>query len=104
MNALFTAIALSTLVSAAPAAAEPGEESYSIAISYNDLNVASDSGAAALLHRVKANADRLCIGAGDSPLQQLLQAQQCRISFIRAAEGKLWLDQGSSSGMRIVAR
>jgi UrcA family protein len=104
MNALFTAIALSTLVSAAPAAADTGEEAYSIAISFNDLDVARDSGAAALLHRVKANADRLCVGVGDSPLQQLLQAQQCRINFIRTAEGKLWLDQGSSSGMRIVAR
>ena len=69
MNALFTAIALSTLASAAPAAADTGEEAYSIAISFNDLDVARDSGAAVLLHRVKANADRLCVGVGDSPLQ-----------------------------------
>jgi UrcA family protein len=104
MNALFTAIALSTIVSAAPAAAQPAEEAYSVAISYNDLDVASDSGIATLLHRVKANADRLCIGAGDSPLQQLLHAQQCRGNFIRAAEGKLWLEQRSSGRMRVIAR
>jgi UrcA family protein len=100
MRVLLTAIAFAAFAGAAPAAARTGEEAYSVTIPYGDLN----GDVRVVLHRVRASADRFCIGVGDSPLQQLLQAQQCRANFIHSAERKLWLDEGSSGGMRIAAR
>jgi UrcA family protein len=105
MHALFTTLALSTLVAATPAAAaQPDEESFSVAISYADLDVVSDAGLTTLLHRVNATANRVCVGVGDSPLQQALQAQRCRANVRHSAERDLWSREPASGGMRISAR
>jgi UrcA family protein len=103
MHALFTTLALSTLVAATPAAAQAGAEPFSVTIAYGDLNVVSDAGVEALLGRVKATANNVCAGVGDSILQQQLQAQQCRANFKRAVESKLW-NEVPAGGMRIGAR
>ena len=104
MRALLASIALAGLVSAAPAAAQAGEENYSVVIGYGDLNTNSAAGLAAFAGRVRAGATRTCVGIGDSPLQQVLEARKCRISFMRAAEHKLQLAYAPSSGMRLAAR
>ncbi|MFL6753224.1 MAG: UrcA family protein [Sphingomicrobium sp.] len=104
MRIMLSCIALAALAVASPAAAQAGEETYSVAIAYGDLNVGSDLGLSAFLGRVKANADRFCVGVGDSPLQQLLQAQQCRAKFVNSAERELGLADAPAGGTRIAAR
>ena len=86
MRILLTSLGMVCSLAAVPAHAQAGAEKFSVAILYSDLDVATDNGATSLLHRVKARADQFCVGMGDSPLQQLLQAQKCRADFIRSAE------------------
>jgi len=104
MRILLTSLALACSIAASPAVAQPGAEDFSVAISYSDLDVASDAGATILVHRIKARADQFCVGAGDSPLQQLMQAQQCRANFIAAAERKLQFAEVPSGVIRIGGR
>ena len=104
MRVLFTSIALAGLIAATPAAAQPGAEDFSVAIPYSDLNLASAAGLATFSGRVKSAAANVCIGAGDSPLQQTLQAQKCRANFKRTAEQQLQLALAPVGGRIFAAR
>ena len=104
MRILLASIALASALAASPAAAQPGAEEFSVAIAYGDLDVASNDGVDSFIHRVKARADLFCVGVGDSPLQQALQAQKCRANFIQAAEHRLQLADAPSSAIRAAGR
>ena len=104
MRTLFTSIALATLACTTPAMAEPAGDSYSVAISYADLNLANPAGIATFQGRVRTSADRACVGVGDSPLQQSMQVQKCRAQFFSAAQQQLRSALAVSGGMHLAAR
>lgn len=103
MRTLLT-IALSGLIAATPAVAQPIDENYSVEIAYGDINLSNPAGLAKLAGRVKNSADSICFGAGDSPLQQSLQAQSCRADFIKTAEQKLQAVVAPARGRVVVGR
>lgn len=98
MRVLFNSIALAGLIVATGATAQPAGDGYLVAIPYADLNLANPAGVAALKNRVEAQADQLCVGASDSPLQQSLQTKQCRAAFIHAAQRQLPFERTPVSG------
>ena len=104
MRTLFISIALAGLTCTAPAFAQPAGDSFAVSISYADLNLSSTAGLATFRGRVKAGADRACVGVGDSPLQQLLQVQKCRANFISSADQQLHMAMDAGGGSRFAAR
>ena len=103
MRVLFTSIALGLLCTA-PANAQSMEDGYAVTITYADLNMDSAAGVATLMGRVKAGADKLCVGGDDPALPQTIQVKKCRDYFFRAAERQLEAGANPTSGLRIVAR
>ena len=104
MRVLLTSIALAGLLCAAPANAQSIDDGYAVTIPFADLNMNSAAGLATLMGRVKAGADKLCVGGDDPALPQVIQVKKCRNYFFRSAQHQL--DQGTNParGLRIVAR
>jgi UrcA family protein len=104
VRALFTSIVLAGLIHAAPAAAQPIEDTYSVAIPYGDLNLTSIQGRMAFDARVKAAADTVCLGFGVTPLEQAVYAKKCRDNFTRTAGQQLQLASAPAGGLMLAAR
>ena len=78
--ALAALLAASTLAFA-PAAHAGQAESYSVAISYADLNLASSSGRLTLQGRIRSAADRVCGVNGVVALHTAMAAAKCADQF-----------------------
>lgn len=101
MRILLSAIALG-MTCAAPAAAEPVSESFSVAIPYGDLNLDSPAGIAAFAGRVKGEAKLVCGQAFPAWLEEAANVRKCRADFVRAAERGVQVANVATGG-RIVA-
>jgi UrcA family protein len=100
---LLTSIALG-MICAAPAAADPVGESYSVAIQYGDLNLDSPAGAAAFNGRVKAQANAVCGQAFPAWLEEAANVRKCRADFLRTAKRNLQFASAVRGGTVVAGR
>jgi UrcA family protein len=75
-----TALAVATLLSAAPAMAETA------AVKFNDLDLRTDAGKATLKHRIERAAQSVCNAAGSRELTVKQQADDCLKQAMAQAE------------------
>jgi UrcA family protein len=82
-----TALAIvGTLAGLASAqAADLAAERPSVAVRYDDLNLASDAGARRLYVRLRHAAARVCPGGHDRDLERALRARACQAQAVDAA-------------------
>jgi UrcA family protein len=91
MTSLTTARALSALIVAAsavalPAAAQSVDEPVSVTVSYADLDIGHQAGAATLLHRLQTAAVQACGGAPDiRVLGEVAAFDKCRRAAVSRA-------------------
>jgi UrcA family protein len=80
LAAAFAAMAVTTTSFAAPAS----EGAPSIAVRYDDLNLATSEGAKALYHRIRNAATQVCVAYGHD-LGALAESRECQANAIAAA-------------------
>jgi UrcA family protein len=80
--AITVLIPVATAMAAAPAAGTMPQ----VAVKYADLDLASDAGAAALLHRIEAAARQVCGNPRElQPLERLQLVKHCNVQAIARA-------------------
>lgn len=90
LTALTAAVAVSlTALISLPAAADEVQ----VVVSYDDINLGSAAGAAALANRVKLAVDEACARPAARDLKRVADWQQCRVAAQASATAQL-NDQG----------
>jgi UrcA family protein len=92
-----TLIALTAAALASAVAAAPAQAASSVAVSYADLDIHSDAGAAALATRIQASVDQVCARTVD--IRDVQGTASCKSQLLSDATAQL-----SGKGVQLAAR
>ena len=85
----FVSAAAAASLFATPAIADPEIEQVSLVVRYDDLNLSSDAGMAALQHRLKAAVNTVCGTVDERNLFILRHIRQCHRTALASVHAEL---------------